>query len=189
MSASSASTMLSTRFWWASPTSARASPSLPAKASTTPWNSWLCPTGTVAILHAVPNDSCNSPTKAIRSTFSASHLLTTMATATPCLTARSKNRRALISTPPAALMTSTAVSTADRPMTTWPVKSEKPGQSMRLTWRSFQAACRTAASMDALRSFSSSSKSLVLVPSSDVPSRVTMPDVCSIASARSVLPL
>ena len=97
-------------------------------------------------------------------------------------------RLAIISTPVCALITTAAVSTASSAPIDWPMKSGKPGVSMRWV-RVFAWSRWTIAERRLCRyCFSIGSKSQTVEPRSTVPAAWIMPAVFSSASVSVVLP-
>ena len=80
-------------------------------------------------------------------------------------------------TPATPSTTTTAASTTRRPARASAMKSPYPGVSTRFTRWPFQSHQATAVLIEIWRLTSSGSKSVVVVPSSTLPSRVTAPAV------------
>jgi hypothetical protein len=99
------------------------------------------------------------------------------------------NTRSVITCTPATPSTSNsaASATASAPLAS-ATKAAYPGVSRRLTFFPFHSRWARAVCSEILRSISSSSKSVVVVPSSTRPRRVTAPATKSIAEVREVLP-
>src|SRR5437899_2742575 len=91
-------------------------------------------------------------------------------------------------TPATASTTTSAASTTRRPARASAMRSPYPGVSTRLTRWPFQSRYAIEVLIEILRLTSSGSKSVVVLPSSTRPSRVTAPAVNSRASTREVLP-
>ena len=104
------------------------------------------------------------------------------------LPAQSIMRDVIISTPTCALTTTAAVSTASSAPIDWPMKSGKPGVSMRWMRVPPVSQWSTDERSECRYCFSSGSKSLTVVPRSTVPAAGSAPDFTSSASASVVLP-
>ena len=110
-----------------------------------------------------------------RSTFSASILLTMTRRHSRRFAAQSIIRDAIISSPDCALTTTAAVSTASSAPIACPMKSGKPGVSIRWMRVSGVSRCRTDERSECCHVFSSGSKSLTVVPRSTVPASLIAP--------------
>ena len=102
--------------------------------------------------------------------------------------AQSIMREVIISIPDCALTTTAAVSTASSAPIAWPMKSGKPGVSIRWMRVPSTSKCSTDARSECCQDFSSGSKSLTVVPRSTLPSAGIAFARTSKASASVVLP-
>src|SRR5213083_2384296 len=123
-----------------------------------------------------------------KSARSRSSRLTTMARGSSYSFANFQTFSVCTCTPATASTTTTAASTTRRPARASAMKSPYPGVSTKLMRWPFQSQYATEVLIDILRLISSGSKSVVVLPSSTLPSRVTAPAVNSRASTREVLP-
>src|SRR2546422_5212310 len=123
-----------------------------------------------------------------KSARSRSSRLTTMARGSSYSFANFQTFSVCTCTPATASATPTAASTTRRPARASAMKSPYPGVSTKLMRWPFQSQYATEVLIDILRLISSGSKSVVVLPSSTLPSRVTAPAVNSRASTREVLP-
>ncbi|GIT28877.1 MAG: hypothetical protein Ct9H300mP1_09230 [Planctomycetaceae bacterium] len=192
ISSSSASTIASINDWLTSAGSIPTSPGTSSGRSsvlTTPENSLPMPTGRVSGTQLCPNVSWISPTNSSNCTLSMSHLLIRIIRPNPASPAALNARRVLTSIPAPALITTTAVSTADRAPIIWPMKSGNPGVSITCNRLPPWSNWMTVEVMLDLRPFSSSSVSSRLLPSSTEPARDATPALKRNKSARVVLPV
>src|SRR5947199_334019 len=123
-----------------------------------------------------------------KSARSRSSRLTTMARGSSYSFANFQTFSVCTCTPATASTTTTAASTTRRPARASAMKSPYPGVSTKLMRWPFQSQYATEVLIDILRLIPSGSKSVVVLPSSTLPSRVTAPAVNSRASTREVLP-
>src|SRR5213593_4614612 len=123
-----------------------------------------------------------------KSARSRSRRLTTMARGSSYSFANFRTFSVCTCTPATASTTTPAASTTRRPARASAMKSPYPGVSTKLMRWPFQSQYATEVLIDILRLISSGSKSVVVLPSSTLPSRVTAPAANSSASTREVLP-
>ena len=123
-----------------------------------------------------------------KSARSRSRRLTTMARGRSYSLANFQTFSVCTCTPATASTTTSAASTTRSPARASAMRSPYPGVSTRLTRWPFQSRYATEVLIEILRLTSSGSKSVVVLPSSTLPSRVTAPAVKSRASTREVLP-
>ena len=138
--------------------------------------------------HSLPKAARIDASTASQSTFSASMRLTMTMRQSLRSAACSIIRVVIISTPLAALTTTAAVSTASSAPTAWPMKSGKPGVSIRWMRAAGVSRCSTEARSECWNCFSSGSKSETVVPFSTLPGAPIAPAFASSASASVVLP-
>ncbi len=125
MTASSTSMIDSSSDWLSSAGSTRAPAVSAGGLSTlaTPRKSAPWPSGTLSSRQALPNISWMLSSRAGKSMFSASILLSTTRRPRPAFFASAKTRRVFTSMPDWALTTTAAASTARRAPIVWPMKS------------------------------------------------------------------
>ena len=123
-----------------------------------------------------------------KSARSRSRRLITMARGSPYSLAYFQTFSVCTCTPATASTTMTAALAARSPARASATKSPYPGVSIRLRRWPFQSQKATEVPSEILRLISSGSKSVVVVPSSTLPSRLTAPAAKRMPSTRDVLP-
>ena len=154
----------------------------PVKSFSSPMGSWM---GTTFL----PNFFCRASSVRVKEARSRSILLTMIRRGRRNSSANFHTFSVVTSTPVTPLTTIAAESATRMAVLASIRKMPKPGVSSRLILQSFHSAYAIAAEIECLRSISSGSKSVTVVPSSMRPMRVVAPEVKSSCETSVVLPV
>src|SRR5918995_1604368 len=157
--------------------------------SITPRTSCSLPIGISVATTCWPKASLSASSVRKKSARSRSSMFTNTSRARPSASARCHSRSVWTSTPMTPLTTITAASATRSAASVSATKLGSPGVSMRLILRPSCSKEAMPAPIDIWRACSSGSWSSSVLPSSTLPSRLTIPASNRIASARLVFPL
>ena len=156
--------------------------------STTPSNAFSSPIGSCTGTTSRPNASRSEDSERSRLARSRSRRLSTTTHGASISAAVFQTFSVCTSTPATASTTTAAASVMRRAARVSLRKFAMPGVSMKLIFVRFHSANAALEDSVCLRAISSSSKSVTVLPSSTLPSRLTIPASNSAAAASCVLP-